>query len=113
MRSKGKKISFEELTVGHVFTFDSRLRLKEKDYFWCEFCGGRGQKIVRLKRDDGLIVEVGERCMSKVKYVVPEGMQTEETLPVEPQTVNVEEGKKTEEVTDEALNALFEDIEKS
>ena len=117
-----KKKTFEELTVGHTFQYGKKEpKLPEKTYFWCSFCGGRGRIAHTIIRDDGLELKVGTTCLKRVGLeapveIVPE-VSKKVSSPVPTQEASLKEGvageaaKEGEDLSDEALDAVFNEAE--
>ena len=63
---QGKRPSFEDIAIGHTFTLIGAGRMKEGDYYWCAFCGGRGKNYYEVRRDDAPTYKVGETCLRLV-----------------------------------------------
>jgi len=68
VKLKAEKTEFETIAMGHKFKAVGQGKLdKEKDeHFWCQFCGGRGEKYVVIERDDGRRFLVGRTCLGRV-----------------------------------------------
>jgi ribosome-binding protein aMBF1 (putative translation factor) len=68
-----KKQTFEELTVGHTFTYGKKEdKLPVGSFFWCALCGGRGRQAHTVIRDDGVELKVGTTCLDRIGLSAPE-----------------------------------------
>jgi hypothetical protein len=118
-----KKQTFEELTVGHTFTYGKKEeKLPIGTHFWCAFCGGRGRQAYTVIRDDGVELKIGATCLQRVGLSAPSEPKKAKPEPVvasEPEvqtqpgpiTSEPEVQAEPEPVASDDLDDIFDELE--
>lgn len=126
---KKKKEEYQKIVEGHEFIYVKRnKKLPVGQYFWCEFCGGRGRISHTIKRDDGKELLVGTTCLKRVglKPHEPEVVASPEpkvesapvdpappvSEPQEPEPPKQEAAPKKDDMSEDELDAIFDEAEK-
>jgi len=113
---KPERIPFLELVTGHSFEVTDMGKMPKDEYFWCAFCGGRGQKFIEIKREDKKKFKVGGRCLGRIglsKKDAPQDLLDSKhphTVPVEAVNGNNTPPSKEKDILDDEIEDLLKSL---